>query len=213
MPLLESPTAPREEGLRERKKRETARAIERAAVELAAELGLSEVTVDAISERADVTSRTFFNYYASKEDAVLGNSRAFPPPTLGDLEWRAGTSVLDTVIEAVAAEFAGIDFGTPEFQAQRRALVVANPHLLVSDFQNLGVIEENFAAQIERVLGEEGVVPAAERAERAWAIVFYVGGVLRLALHTWSLETRSRRPLADHVAEARDTLHAVSRAG
>jgi AcrR family transcriptional regulator len=193
-------------GLRERKKRETARAIEVAAVELAADHPLSDVTIEAISARADVTSRTFFNYYGSKEDAVLGISKAFGPPMLGRIDLVEGQSVLDTVLAALRAEFASFDFGTPELQAKRRSVMLENPSLLVRDFQTMGAIEENVAAQVVRLLGEEGRVPDSELDRRAWAIVVLVGAVLRLAARTWSHETRDRRPITDHIDDARDLV-------
>src|SRR5262245_25521228 len=59
-------------GRRERKKRETYRALCGAAQELVHERGLEEVTVDDIAEAADVSVRTFFNYFPCKEDALVG---------------------------------------------------------------------------------------------------------------------------------------------
>lgn len=58
-------------GLREQKKAETRAALSTAALDLATEHGLDSVTVDAIAERAHVSSRTFRNYFSSKEDAIL----------------------------------------------------------------------------------------------------------------------------------------------
>jgi AcrR family transcriptional regulator len=60
-------------GLRERKRLATRRAIQVAALELVAEHGLGGVTIDEISRVADISPRTFFNYFPSKEDAVLGD--------------------------------------------------------------------------------------------------------------------------------------------
>ncbi|QJU53182.1 helix-turn-helix domain-containing protein [Herbiconiux sp. KACC 21604] len=199
-----------EPGLRERKKRETARAIEVAAVELAAELGLAETTVEAISARADVTSRTFFNYYAGKEDAVLGNSRAVPPPSLSDLQWRPGISIVAIVIDAVRDQIALVDVGDPELQRKRRELVHDNPQLLAKDFQSIGAIEADFVEQVARLLAEEGRVPAAEREDRAWAIVIFTGAVLRLAATSWSREGGHLRPLTHHIDAARELLLAVT---
>ncbi len=60
-------------GLRERKKQLTRRDLHRAALELAQELGVDATTVDTIAARAGVSTRTFFNYFATKDDALLGN--------------------------------------------------------------------------------------------------------------------------------------------
>ena len=56
---------------RERKKQATRQAIHEAAFTLAEEDGLVGVTVEAIAARADVAPRTFFNYFPSKEEAIL----------------------------------------------------------------------------------------------------------------------------------------------
>jgi AcrR family transcriptional regulator len=65
--------------LRERKRRATRQAIQREAITLALEEGLAAVTIDEISRRADISPRTFFNYFSSKDDALLGEA-----PTLND---------------------------------------------------------------------------------------------------------------------------------
>jgi AcrR family transcriptional regulator len=57
---------------RERKKNATREAIHEAALSLTEELGLTGVTLEAITQRADVSPRTFFNYFPSKVHAVPG---------------------------------------------------------------------------------------------------------------------------------------------
>jgi AcrR family transcriptional regulator len=67
-----------EPGLRERKRRATRLAIQQAALRIAIEDGLQAVTVDEISRRADVSPRTFFNYFPNKEGALLGDDPTLP---------------------------------------------------------------------------------------------------------------------------------------
>lgn len=60
------------DGVRERKKSERRGEFVRTAQSLVAQRGLECVTVLDICEEVGVSERTFFNYFATKEDAVLG---------------------------------------------------------------------------------------------------------------------------------------------
>jgi AcrR family transcriptional regulator len=63
---------PEPSGLRERKKRARREALVDATHRLAAEHGLENVTVEAICAEVGISVRTFFNYFETKDDAVLG---------------------------------------------------------------------------------------------------------------------------------------------
>ena len=76
-------------GLRERKKRARREALIDATHRLVAEHGLDAVTVEAICEEAGVSVRTFFNYFETKDDAVLGHT-PWPLDTAATEEFATG---------------------------------------------------------------------------------------------------------------------------
>src|SRR5258705_2658448 len=62
-----------EPGLRQRKKQQTRETIARAAHELFAERGYHATTLPEIAEAADVSTRTIFSYFPSKEDILFSD--------------------------------------------------------------------------------------------------------------------------------------------
>ncbi|QBX35368.1 TetR family transcriptional regulator [Paracoccus liaowanqingii] len=63
--------------LRDRRRQQTAKDIQLAALRLSLSLGYPAVTTDSIAVEAGISPRTFFNYYPNKQAAVLGE-----PPSL-----------------------------------------------------------------------------------------------------------------------------------
>ncbi|MBP3088358.1 TetR/AcrR family transcriptional regulator [Corynebacterium sp. sy017] len=58
-------------GRRDQKKIETKRRIAEVAVQLLREVGEEKTTISAIVDRADVSQRTFYNYFSNREEAIF----------------------------------------------------------------------------------------------------------------------------------------------
>jgi AcrR family transcriptional regulator len=110
-------------GLRERKKAATRAALSQVAMQLALEHGVDHVTAEAIAAAADVAPRTFHNYFASKEEAIVAvmvdRARGFAEA----LRARpAGEPIWDSLHHAIVVELSGPPKLMAEFLAQMRML-------------------------------------------------------------------------------------------
>ncbi|MEU4606528.1 TetR family transcriptional regulator [Kribbella sp. NPDC023972] len=140
-----------EGGLRARKKRETRAALAEAALRLALEKGPDNVTVEEIAEAADVSVRTFFNYFPHKEHAILGRNPEHIERALDRMrEAPAEESPLTTmrfIVHDVLRDLEG------EGELSRRGeLIMASPHLLyqlmLSSFEDERQLTEALAERM-----------------------------------------------------------------
>ena len=91
-------------GLRERKKQRTRETIARAARELFAERGYHATTLPDIAEAADVSTRTIFAYFPSKEDILFSDIAQLKDALARALAERPeGTDALETVRKFILA--------------------------------------------------------------------------------------------------------------
>jgi len=105
---LSSNDSPRRANRRERHRTETRARLFRAALDLFAERGFMETTVEDITEAADVGKGTFFNYFPTKEHvlATYGGERVARVQAALDEARRGSRSVLE-IIRDLAADSAG----------------------------------------------------------------------------------------------------------
>jgi AcrR family transcriptional regulator len=175
------------ETLRERKKQRTREALLRTALELFTTQGYEHTTVDDIADAVDVSQRTFFRYFAGKEEAALALQemtvahfldavRARPPHEAPMEALRQavleGWDTLHDVVEAVAPV---------EVFLRMYQVVESTPVLLAAHLRRSMEIEEAIA----HILAErEGVDIDADPRPRLAVAVF--GGVMRLTERQWS---------------------------
>lgn len=165
-----------------------------AALDLFAEHGFDETTVAEIAERAGLTARTFFRYFADKREVLFAGSDVLTERfTAAARSAPAGAPPI-RVVAAALDEFAarvGEDRG---WSRQRRAVIAATPELLERELVKLATM----SAALAGVLRERGVgvLEATLAAETGIA-------VLRTAFERWtdddvdaSLEDLMRESLA-----------------
>jgi AcrR family transcriptional regulator len=190
------------EGLRDRKKRLTREALSRAAVDLVAERGLDNVTVEDISAAADVSPRTFFNYFASKEDAVL-----LPDPATGArlragvLAQPPGVPVTAAVREALLAELTAVLNEDRELWLRRMRVVQEHPVLLARVLSGGEEVEREVVAAV----AERSGLPVD--ATYPMLLGATTGAAFRVAVARWSA-TQDGTPLSALVTEVFDLLAA-----
>lgn len=140
-------------GLRERKKAETRAALQDAALRLAGRHGVDKVSVEAIAEAAGVSPRTFFNYFSSKEDAIIGMSPALRPPVAEYLHARpADEPPLEALRQALQASVERLQ-EDPDRWTIRRRLVQDHPGLASRYAARLAETERDLVEEVGRRLG------------------------------------------------------------
>ncbi len=122
-------------GLRERKKARTRQALEAAALELFDTTGYDLTTVEQIAEAADVSTRTFFRYYPTKADVLLGDQQARTAMVREFLEVRPAAEPIMESLKALMTEIAR------ELPAERHLLTAqtrwwGESDLLISAIRN-----------------------------------------------------------------------------
>ncbi|MGC3021417.1 TetR/AcrR family transcriptional regulator [Brevibacterium sp. FAM 24630] len=155
------------EGLRERKKRERGQALRRAAIDLALEKGYHNVTVEDICERCGVSRRTFFNYYSSKEEALLGRADTVfdeeDQPAIEEFEAGGPHGRLVADLEHLLSFIVATRMSKREEMHQYHLMFKQDPSLLQLQMARMGNNERLFRRIIQRRLdGRPGTASASE---------------------------------------------------
>lgn len=178
-------------GLREEKKTATREQLARAALRLALDRGLENVRVEDIAAAANVSPRTFNNYFASKEEAIVALNVERAVLTGEALKGRpAGEPLAEALTHAIAGQYETP--ADPE-HAQRVRLLLSSPAIRGAYLASLVAAERPLAEAIAERTGEHGAYPRVLAAA--------VSGAARAAVAHWAASA-SREPLADAVRDA-----------
>jgi AcrR family transcriptional regulator len=183
-------------GLRERKKQATRRALQEAALHLVAEHGLDRVTVDDIAAAADVAPRTFFNYFSSKEEALLARDPEKQARVVTELAARPAHEDPLTALHAVLVAQADDMAAQADHWRLRMRLVNDYPQLLP---RHLAAFAEGERAMAEAVAIRTGI--SREDSLYPDLVAAVAIAAMRTAMHRWR-EAGGTRSLAAHIDEA-----------
>jgi AcrR family transcriptional regulator len=184
------------DGLRERKKAETRRALSSAALRLAREHGPDRVTIEAIAEAAGVSPRTFFNYFASKDDAIVGVGPVEASELVRDLvEQPPDITPVAALRNMAVAAVARLEENADELW-QRHQLTQEHPWLAARRIAAFAEVERRLAEEIARRTGRD-----LDRDPYPGLVVTAASGALKTAVSVWQERGRQDR-LVDVLDEA-----------
>jgi len=143
--------------------------LEQAALDLYRERGFEQTTVAEIAERAGLTERTFFRYFADKREVLFGGQTLHEIYASAIANAPASAAPIDAVaaaLEVVAPLFRE----RHELARQRQSVIAANPELQERELLKRASLVSAMADALRR----RGVTdPAASLAAEVGVISFY----------------------------------------
>ncbi len=191
-----------EQSLRDRKKRKTRAALRKSAVELVKQYGLGGVTVEAIAARAELSPRTFFNYFPSKDDVLSGLDPELACDMIVALRDRPLRETPAVALRAALIEV----FGRPSLDHQD----LLDRLEIIESYPNLRAHQVAAWAELEQQLMEPLIERGAIELMPHWYLSLVVATTIvaaRLAVMSWC-KGAGRSSLVQEVASHLDVLAA-----
>jgi len=188
------------EGLRERHRKRTAADLEEAALALFCEKGFDAVTIDDIAAAADVSRRTFFRYFASKEDVILSDHPKRLDELQAALDRRPADEPVLTALRHAILSLAGSVEEQRDHMMRRFRLVSTTPALEARSL----CLQRNWETSVTTMLAERmGVDPARDL--RPGTVAATTMAAMRVATANW-LASGGQGDLPAIVEDALDLL-------
>lgn len=206
-------------GLRERKKQRTRNALARAAIELFTSRGYEATTVDAIAARVDVSQRTFFRYFAGKEDAAFVIDELVEEHFAAAVRDRPAHEAPMEALRGATLETwedlsqAVNELVPVELHMRMYQLVESTPALLSGRLRRQARLDQRITDVVAR---REGLDPWTDPRPRVLVAAF--SGVVRAASQTWGRHADAspevvRRAIEEHLTAFGPALLGVWRTG
>jgi AcrR family transcriptional regulator len=183
-----SGTIPDAPGLRERKRQQTRERLTRVAMALFLKRGFEATTLDDIAAAADISRRSFFHYFASKEDVVFGWHEESTAALIAAVAARpANESMLTAAENAICAMVGQLEPGEAIAMAQLKR---DNPALQARDQVKY--------EKLERALAEALGKRAGHKTEKLQArlVAMIATGAMRIGGEFWVAEGARENPEA-----------------
>jgi AcrR family transcriptional regulator len=162
---------------RDQKRARTHARIQQEGLRLFLERGFDAVTLDDVAAAAEVSRRTLFHYFPSKEAIALGFKDGLTPRIVAAVARRPKGEGLLEMCEHALTDMAG-DYQTPQAKALAR-LVHDTPALRAGDHAKYEEMERTLAGALTARAG----LPADDEAAHVVAVAAI--GVLRQATERW----------------------------
>lgn len=173
-------------GLRERKRQQTRERLTRAAMALFLERGFEATTLDDIASAADISRRSFFHYFDSKEDVVFAWHEEITAALVAAIGARpASESMLAAAENAIAAMARQIEPGEAIAMARLKR---DNPALQARDQVKYEQLERALADALGRRAGHKGEKLGAR------LVAMIAAGAMRIGGELWVAEGAREKP-------------------
>ena len=156
--------------------------------------------IEDIAEAAGVSPRTFFNYFSSKDDAILGISPSDPPEMLHDLLARPPDESPLESLRGMALAAASRLESTADEQIARYELTQEHPALAIRRAARFSEVERQLAEEIARRTGLD-----VDRDPFPSLVVAAAIAALRIAVGMWN-ETGRATPISTVIGDNFDQL-------
>lgn len=136
--------------LRARKKLATRKALSAAALRLAAERGYEHVTVEDIASAVGLSTRTFFNYFATKDAALLGDDLARARLFVETVAAAPDDAELWDLLRVTAVETMARSGLSTEDRALKEQLAKQDAAFLAAAMATFGLLEQQLVGELSR---------------------------------------------------------------